>query len=604
MNRFLMVSLLLTSSLSSARAQALLKNGSFEERDPKNRAYPHYWDQHNQGTAPLQFVGEHRDGATAGMMAGDGKEYMWRQNVIAPKQRGYTLGGFVKSQNVTFKKGDYAYLYGHIIYKGKPYETATHFLVNIPAGTYDWKSLSVQGAAPGADEIELIHVSVLGKFSAGRIWVDKVELTENASLSPEGLLTGKIEDLEKNLARVGNVDATVAKANEHLAAAKRALGTGESGLNPATNEWIAAARALSHDVWAKMFPDAMTDKKVEARMIYHGGMAATEADTNASFNLVQSAGCNGTFHSLGSWGSVIYPSKLIPQEAGYEKRDALKYSIEEAKRRGIKSFAYIASLYGTNSPPTDPNTIYAKHPEWFAKGPDPRMPTFPDPANPEVVDFIVSVYVELATNYDLDGIGLDYIRYPSETALNYDENNRKQIKAKYGIDIMEGGLDVSNDPKKWAKIREYRSEKVANVVKRVRDAVKKVKPDMPLLACLISEPELAPEYGQNWLNSAKWLEYATPMNYDDRSADVAMLKKQHEVFGNHKSIFIPALGGMPEVHQAWPISKWAERVALQRKIGCDGIIIYRMGGFDQAVAAFFGKGPFYGTVKFPEPAKK
>jgi hypothetical protein len=61
---------------------------------------------------------------------------------------------------------------------------------------------------------------------------------------------------------------------------------------------------------------------------------------------------------------------------------------------------------------------------------------------------------------------------------------------------------------------------------------------------------------------------------------------------------------MPELHQAWPISKWAERVALQRKIGCDGIIIYRMGGFDPAVAAFFGKGPFHGTVKFPEPPKK
>ena len=134
MNRFLMISLtctMLASFLSSARAVDLLKNGSFEERDPNNRAYPRYWDQHNQGTSPLQFVGEHRDGATAGMMVGDGKEYMWRQNVIAPKERGYTLSGFVKAQNVAFKKGDYAYLYGHIIYKGKPYETATHFLVKI-----------------------------------------------------------------------------------------------------------------------------------------------------------------------------------------------------------------------------------------------------------------------------------------------------------------------------------------------------------------------------------------------------------------------------------------------------------------------------------------
>ena len=61
---------------------------------------------------------------------------------------------------------------------------------------------------------------------------------------------------------------------------------------------------------------------------------------------------------------------------------------------------------------------------------------------------------------------------------------------------------------------------------------------------------------------------------------------------------------MPEVHQAWTISEWAKRVAQQRKTGCDGIIIYRMGGFDPAVGAFFGKGPFYGRAKFPEPPVK
>ena len=50
----------------------------------------------------------------------------------------------------------------------------------------------------------------------------------------------------------------------------------------------------------------------------------------------------------------------------------------------------------------------------------------------------------------------------------------------------------------------------------------------------------------------------------------------------------PAVGGMPELHQARTISQWAQHVALQRRIGCDGMVVYRMGGLDQAVAAFFG----------------
>ena len=61
---------------------------------------------------------------------------------------------------------------------------------------------------------------------------------------------------------------------------------------------------------------------------------------------------------------------------------------------------------------------------------------------------------------------------------------------------------------------------------------------------------------------------------------------------------------MPEVHQSWTISTWAERVAMQRKVGCDGMIIYRIGDLDPAVAAFFGKGPYYTHSEFPKPLVK
>lgn len=232
------------------------------------------------------------------------------------------------------------------------------------------------------------------------------------------------------------------------------------------------------------------------------------------------------------------------------------------------------------------------------------MPRFPDLANSEYVEYLIKIYTELATKYDLDGIGLDYIRYPTATALNYDENNRKQIREKYGIDIMEGGVDVSGDPVKWEKIKQYRGEVVRSVIKRVHDAIKQAKPNMTIMACLLSEPELAPEYGQNWAVSSKWIDYASPMNYDDLSGDEKMLQAQKDAFERNHARYIPALGGMPELHQQWTISQWAQRVAINRKIGCDGLIIYRMGGLDPAVAAFFGKGPFFGEAQFPEALSK
>ena len=599
----ILVALLLM--LSPALAENLLKNGSFEERDPAKRALPKYWTEASPSAAPLEFTGYHYQGATSGMIVGDGKEHIWRQNVLAPPVRAFTLSAFVKADDVKFTaKDDYAYLYGHIIYKGLPYESATHFFAKIQPGTYDWKRVSIVGGANNDAPIEMVLISVTGKFSGGKMYVDQVALSGNEQLTPEALLRGKVEDLNKQLARIEGADASVAEAQKRLAEAKKLLDEKSAGsIDPATQQWIGACEALSHEVWVKMFPKAMTDKPVEARMIYHAGLGQTKEDCDRSFDILQRAGGNGTYHSLGAWTSAIYHSELLPVEPGWEKFDALKYSIEEARRRGIKSFGYLAALYGTSSPPAGPDSLYTKHPEWFATGPDANMPKFPDPANPEVADFIVKVYTELATKYDLDGIGLDYIRYPTETSLNYDENNRQQILKRYGFDIKDAG-DMSRDPEKWAKIKEYRAEKVGEIVKRVHDAVKAAKPNMAIIACLISDPDMAYDYGQNWAKSSVLLDYASPMNYDDVSADLKLLARQRQICSDNRAVFIPAIGGMPEVHQAWTISTWAERVANQRAIGGDGIIIYRMNGFDPAVGAFFGKGPFYGKSKFPEPISK
>lgn len=586
--------------VTSAAAQDLLVNGSFEERDAANRMLPRGWSAGDPRQAPLEFAGEHYEGATSGMIPGDGKDHMWRQTIHSPGIRAFALSAFVKAEGVRLDdKDDYAMLYCHILYKGQPYSSATHFYAKIKPGTYDWRPYAVNGGANNDAPIDMVYVSVVGRLSAGRLYVDQVRLAPNEAIKPESLLMGKIQDLRERLRAVGGVDASVATAKGHLDRASQLLAKEDgNALDAAAAEWVQAARALSHDAWARMYPQAMTDRPVEARMIYHGGMGQTKQACDASLDLMSQAGCNGTYHSLGSWMSVIHHSKLVRIEPGWEEFDALRYSIEQARKRGIKSFAYIAALYGTHEPPTEPDSLYSLHPDWFAKGPDPNMPTFPDPANPEVADFIVKLYAELAVRYDLDAIGLDYIRYPTETALNYDQRNRDAIIARYGIDIQGVG-DLSRDPEKWAKIREYRADVVGQLVKRVRDAVKAARPQTAVIACLISNPDEAREYGQNWANSSQWLDYATPMNYDDVSSDEALLSRQRSILAANQSLYIPAIGGMPQLHQTWTISRWAERVAIQRRVGCDGIIIYRMSGFDPAVAAFFGKGPFYTKAQFP-----
>ena len=368
----------------------------------------------------------------------------------------------------------------------------------------------------------------------------------------------------------------------------------------AEQHWIAAAKALSHKAWATMFPETMSDKTVEAQMVYHA-MAQTKEGCDGYLDKLELAGANGVYLSFGSWMSVNYHSNILPVEPGWDKFDSLAYIVAEAHRRGIKVFGYYAPFYGTSSPVKRPGSILLKHPDWFAHGPDSRIPLFPDPANPDVVEYIVSIYKELATKYDMDGIGLDYIRYPTPQSLNYDERNRRNIMDRYGIDILKHA-NVYGDPEAWAKIQEYRAETIGKVVERVAAAVRTAKPGISIMACLISDRTMArDEYGQDWGNSSRRIDYASPMNYDDLPFEVDMLQVQKETFANTGAVYIPAVGGMPNVHRSWTISEWVKRVAIYRRLGTDGIIIYRNSDLDPAIAAFFGKGPFYQKASFPAP---
>ncbi|MEZ6193656.1 MAG: family 10 glycosylhydrolase [Phycisphaerales bacterium] len=591
-----------TACLPAAVGDNLVVNGGLERALPENPTLPQAWDQTHHQYEPLIFSPIHYEGKLSGMMVGDGVARMWRQDIHTPPERSWRLSAMVKSESVVLGKDDYIRLYAHVIYKDQPYETATHFSVDVRPGSDDWNRIAVNGAALRDDPIEKIHVSILGKFSGGRVYFDDVSLTSDMTLSDESLLANKIKDLRENLKRVGEVDGSVARCVEWLDKADAALAQDTPDVGSATSHWHSAAKMLSHEAWAAMYPEAMADKPVEAQMLYHG-MGIDKAGSDAYLDKIELAGCNAVYLSFGSWMSVNYHSDLLPIEPGWEKFDALTYFVDAAHKRGIKVFGYYAPFYGTSSPRVLPGSIYEKHPEWFAKGPDPNMPTFPDPANPEVVAFILKVYEELASRYEMDGIGLDYIRYPSPSALNYDENNRQKILAECGIDIM-AHENLYGDPQAWAKIRAYRHKQVGNIIEQVRATVKRANPDATIMACLISELDMArDDYGQNWAVSSRWIDYASPMNYDDRSLDTDMLADQLAVCRQNNTVYIPAIGGMPELHRKWTISEWADRVAIQRRAGADGIIIYRIGEFDTAVAAFFGKGPFYSAAAFPEPLK-
>ena len=132
-----------------------------------------------------------------------------------------------------------------------------------------------------------------------------------------------------------------------------------------------------------------------------------------------------------SAGRAHYPSRVAPTRVADSSPDALALFIDEAHRGGIEVHAYLATMVGMTGGRED--TILAEHPDWAMhddKGrslldysPKEREQNWLegvwlDPGHPEVQDYVERLYREVLSRYALDGVQMDFIRYPSTFAFS------------------------------------------------------------------------------------------------------------------------------------------------------------------------------------------
>ncbi len=115
-------------------------------------------------------------------------------------------------------------------------------------------------------------------------------------------------------------------------------------------------------------------------------------------------------------GTVIYPSSLEPWDgcmSGQPGRspgyDPLRFAIDECHKRGMELHAWVVTLPLGKWNGAGCRNMRNKYPKLIRRiGED----GFLNPEQPQTGDIIASVCEEIVRKYDVDGIHLDYIRYP------------------------------------------------------------------------------------------------------------------------------------------------------------------------------------------------
>ena len=111
-------------------------------------------------------------------------------------------------------------------------------------------------------------------------------------------------------------------------------------------------------------------------------------------------------------------SYLLPDSVQW---DPLAYLIDESAKYDIEIHAWLTTFVATTRKieVLDSTHVYFQRPEWItydyhkrSMDPDSHEGAFLDPGIPDVHRYLLNIIMDIVSNYDLDGIHLDYIRYP------------------------------------------------------------------------------------------------------------------------------------------------------------------------------------------------
>nr|MDK2850609.1 hypothetical protein [Candidatus Cloacimonadota bacterium] len=190
--------------------------------------------------------------------------------------------------------------------------------------------------------------------------------------------------------------------------------------------------------------------------------------------------------------------------------DPLEYAIEKAKPFNLRIQAWVVAFNATPiaTQMIQENYIFRYHPEWITYDVDGKKMRltdqygyFIDPGIQAVQEYLTNVFCDIVDGYpDLDGLHLDYVRYP-ESWLGYHPESLKRFQ--------EEGKDIS-----W---NQWRTKQVTDFVRNLNQRIKEINPEILLTAAVIADINSAREsYAQDWY---AWLEegiidLAYPMAYD------------------------------------------------------------------------------------------
>ncbi len=241
-------------------------------------------------------------------------------------------------------------------------------------------------------------------------------------------------------------------------------------------------------------------------------------------------GFNTVLFQVRGAGTAFYRSRLEPwadelggRDPGF---DPLAVACGEAHRRGMQLHAWANVMPGFRGkkPPDNPRQLYRARADWFWRDKFGRRQPLGwyasvNPCYPEVRRYLTDVMREIVAGYPVDGLHLDYIRFPNEHSAAYADGatvpDYPRDPRTVAMFRRATGQTPESAPSAWSA---WRTEQITQLVRDIRAMVDAERPGTVLSAAVGANLIKAKKH--HYQDAPLWLmdglvDAVFPMNYAD-----------------------------------------------------------------------------------------
>jgi uncharacterized lipoprotein YddW (UPF0748 family) len=308
------------------------------------------------------------------------------------------------------------------------------------------------------------------------------------------------------------------------------------------------------------------------------------------------AGLNALFVQVRGRGDAFYRSSLAPRSVLLERQpkefDPLRRLLARARMRGLSVHAWVNVLLAAHfGQPLPRGHVLEKHPDWAmvpksvataalvtrgarrleliaaaGRSEGDVEGYYLSPSLPGVAAHLEDVVKEIVRAYPVDGLHLDFIRYPGPS-FDYSQ------AALEGFRSASGGSDLIAGPFQGSSARDaWRREVLTALTTRLADTARRERPGLVVSAAVA--PDEAQAVNNKFQDWPAWVKSGViaalcPMTY---TPDSRLFTQQLEAMRERNGAVHPMWAGIGAYRL--DLAGVVEKVTLARRAGAQGVVLF------------------------------